>query len=200
MKCPNCGHEEPDGSAECHNCQIFFDKWRQRKPEPGTKPGQPPFFHGLACMTWSANRLYRVYILPGELVFIWAAAGGEGEKIMSSQFGLVGAVAASLMTTGDDENARRKDKLDHSRLEEIVADNENNFRAAREDLLEASLEPRSLWLILAYGQINHSGVFRFHHREKGKFALCLQSEEDMRVAAAHLPTALGGLLRVDVRP
>lgn len=200
MKCPNCGHEEPDGSAECRNCQIFFGKWRPREPEPNARPKQPPFFYGLACMTWSSNSLYRVYILPGELVFIWAATGGEGEKVMGRQFGLAGALAASLLTTGDDENALRKEKLDRSRLEELVADNGNNFRAARADFLEASLEPRSLWLAFAYAQISHAGVFRFRHREKGKFALCLQSEEDLRAAAAHLPTALGGLLRVAIRP
>ncbi|MBI4350377.1 MAG: hypothetical protein HY550_02960 [Elusimicrobia bacterium] len=198
MKCPNCGHEQPDGQAECGGCRLIFGKWRPRPSPPAAGSGQPPFFQGLACMTWSPNRLYRVYVLPGELAFVWAATGSEMEKVMGAQFGLLGALAASALTTSEEENARRKETLDRGSLDQIIADNEHNFRAPREDFLEASLEPRSLWLAFAYGQMGHKGVFRFRHREKGKMALCLPSEEDVRRAAVHLSTALGGLLRVEV--
>jgi hypothetical protein len=37
-----------------------------------------PFFHALAVFACKANRLYRIYVRQGELVFIWAGRGGEG--------------------------------------------------------------------------------------------------------------------------
>jgi hypothetical protein len=207
MKCPNCGHEQPDGATECVCCQVIFEKLQQRNAAKADAPKPPagqskklPFFHGLACMTWSSNRLYRVYILPGELVFIWAASGGDGEKIMGRQFGLVGALTAALTTTGEEENSHRREVMDGTALNDLISDNEHNFRATREDFLEASLEPRSLWLHMVYGQITHKGVFRFQHREKGKFALCIQTDEDLQLAAANLPAALGGKLHVAIQP
>jgi len=36
MKCPNCGHENAEGAAECLNCQIIFAKWT------GRSAAQPP--------------------------------------------------------------------------------------------------------------------------------------------------------------
>lgn len=199
MKCPNCGQEQPDGPVECLKCRIIFAKWRQRPAPQAARTGQPPFFHGLACMTWSPNRLYRVYVLPGELAFVWAATGTEMDRAMGAQFGLLGALAFSALATNEEENASRKETLDRSGLDQVIADNKHNFRAQRADFLEASVEPKSLWLAFAYGQAAHRGVFRFTHREKGKFALCLPSDEDVRAAALHLPTALGGLVRVEVR-
>lgn len=31
MNCPNCGHPEPDGSAECSGCGVIFAKWKARR-------------------------------------------------------------------------------------------------------------------------------------------------------------------------
>jgi hypothetical protein len=37
-----------------------------------------PYFHALAVFACKTNRLYRIYLRPNELVFIWAGKGGEG--------------------------------------------------------------------------------------------------------------------------
>jgi hypothetical protein len=34
MKCPNCGFEQADGSAECQMCRIVFSKFRARQERP----------------------------------------------------------------------------------------------------------------------------------------------------------------------
>lgn len=39
---------------------------------------RPPYFHALATFFCKSNRLYRIYVRPDELVFIWAGKGGEG--------------------------------------------------------------------------------------------------------------------------
>jgi len=38
MKCPNCGHENMDGAAECLNCQVIFSKLKERKETPQHEP------------------------------------------------------------------------------------------------------------------------------------------------------------------
>src|SRR3989338_4767617 len=38
MKCPNCGHENADGAAECLSCQVIFGKLRERKETPPPEP------------------------------------------------------------------------------------------------------------------------------------------------------------------
>ena len=40
MKCPNCGREQADGSAECSSCQVIFAKWA--KAHPLTTPDMFP--------------------------------------------------------------------------------------------------------------------------------------------------------------
>jgi len=150
-------------------------------------------------MTWSKNRVYRVYARPGELVFIWAADGSSGELAIAARAGgLLGSLIISALGTSEEENETRRKALDNSRLDDLLNDNEHNFCAGREDISEASLGPRSAWLALAYSQFGHKGVFRFRHRTKGAFRLCIQTEEELRVAARALPSALGGLLKVEL--
>ena len=36
------------------------------------------YLHALACFYCKRNRLYRIFIRPDELIFIWAGAGSEG--------------------------------------------------------------------------------------------------------------------------
>ncbi|MBI4351369.1 MAG: hypothetical protein HY550_08020 [Elusimicrobia bacterium] len=38
MKCPNCGHENADGAAECAKCQVIFGKLSARKAPPPAEP------------------------------------------------------------------------------------------------------------------------------------------------------------------
>lgn len=205
MKCPNCGYEQPDGSAECASCQIIFEKWRKlhgeptAQPKPPEKPVQPPFFYGMMTSRsfLRVNDLYRVYVLPGELVFIWAATGGEGEKAIQETLSIM-QIFGFLKSTTEEENARRLAVLDRTPLEDLIPDNEYNFRAAREDILEASLEPPSSVLRYIYMQVKQEAVFRFRHREKGKLRLCLMTEEDMRAARNHLRATLGDRLRINV--
>ncbi len=205
MKCPNCGYEQPDGSAECASCQIIFEKWRKLhggpagQPVPPEKPKQPPFFYGMMTSRslLRVNDLYRVYVLPGELVFIWAATGGEGEKAIQETLSIMW-IFGFLKSTTDEENAERLAVLDQTPLETLIPDNEYNFRAAREDILEASLEPPSNWLHFAFLQVKQAAVFRFRHRVKGKFRMCLLTEEDARAARGHLYSVLGDRLRVDI--
>ncbi|MBI4348784.1 MAG: hypothetical protein HY553_18240 [Elusimicrobia bacterium] len=202
MRCPNCGHAEADGARECSACQVIFEKWALRgaPPQPaGGGPVQaPPYFMALACMTWSSNRLYRVYHAPGELLFIWAGSGDDVSKAFAMQGGLLGyALAATLDPTS--KNQERARQLDASKPGDLVFEHEHSFRAAHTDVEEASLEPRSWWLAMAYMQPAHVGVLRLRHRERGSFQCCLMTAEDMKLALQRVPEALGASARIAAR-
>jgi hypothetical protein len=42
-----------------------------------------PFFHGLAAFKLKANRFYRIYVMPDELIFVYAGSGGEVASALS---------------------------------------------------------------------------------------------------------------------
>ena len=158
---------------------------------------QPPFFRGVAPFTWTPNRLYRVYILPGELVFIYAGSGGEVSAAVGAQFGLLGGLIAAAANPKR-KNEQRQQQLDSAGLDKLIADHKHNFRAPAADLSEVSIDPRSFWLAAMYSQPQHLGVFRFTHAEKGKMCLCIGAADDMKVAIENLPRALGDLVAVNV--
>lgn len=203
MRCPNCDHDEADGARECSVCQVIFEKWSRRAapqaaPSAAVRAEAPPYFMALACMTWSTNRLYRLYHKPGELIFVWAGSGDDASKAFAMQGGLLGyAIAASLDPTS--KNQERARQLDASKPEDLVFEHEHSFRASQADVVEASLGPRSWWLALAYMQPAHAGVLRLRHREKGSFQLCILTPQDMKLALDRVPQALGASVRVAVR-
>jgi hypothetical protein len=158
---------------------------------------QPPFFQGMAPFAWRPNRLYRVYVLPGELVFIYAGSGGELSAAAGAQFGLLGGLLAAA-TSPAKKNRERQQRLDGAQLDELVADHKHNFRAPATDLTGVSLDPRSFWLAAMYQQPSHAGVLRFTHVKKGKMQLCIGSVEEMKVAVESVPPALGGRVAVNV--
>ena len=60
----------------------------------------PPYFHALAAFACKSNRLYRIYVRPDELVFIWAGSSMEGvagAHAAGTANGLLGALLGILI-------------------------------------------------------------------------------------------------------
>jgi hypothetical protein len=155
-----------------------------------------PFVQGMAPFAWKPNRAYRVYILPGELIFIYTGSGGEISAAVGAQFGLIGGLLAAALSRKKDEPSQ--EPADAAALEEILRQHKHSFRAQASDILEASLDPYSFWLAAMYHQPGHVGALRFRHRDQGKLTLCFNTLEDMRTALEKLPAALGDSLTVNV--
>lgn len=155
-----------------------------------------PCFHGLAPFAWKSNRFYRVYLLPGELIFLCLKTGGEFSQAVRVQFGLVGTLVGEAIDQAK-KNKKTINQHDRVSIDELIAQHKNSFRARRNEFSEVSIDPKSLWLTYSYSH-PHAGVLRFKHAEQGKMTLLLETVEDMRAVVQHLPAVLGFQVAVNV--
>ncbi len=156
----------------------------------------PPFFTGIAVSNWSGNRRYRVYVLRGELVFVYAGSAGDVERAVGEAFGAIGAViAGAAMSKQQKSQDERLEGLD---VQQLVAAHKHNFRAAPVHLSECSIDPFSYWIAALYSRPDYAGILRFTHSEKGKIILCIESVGDMKMAIEKVPHSLGSQVAINV--
>src|SRR5260221_1615906 len=163
----------------------------------------PPYFHALAVFACKANRLYRIYLRPNELVFIWAGKGGEGlagASAVSQRGGLHSVLGNALQSALDPskKNDARRDVLDHTPLDQLVSDHPNNLIAPVEGFEEIRICPRSDGHARAYSDHHHQALLRLRHRTLGQYRLGITSLHDTQVALTELPRILGEKCHVEV--
>jgi hypothetical protein len=165
----------------------------------------PPYFHALAVFACKSNRLYRIYIRPDELVFIWAGSGMEevaGARAASAAHGLLGVLLGALfakMLDPTKKNAARKALLDGTALEQLIGDHPKNLRAPINEFEEVRIAPRSDRHARAYSDHGHQALLYLRHRSLGKYRLGIASVEDARNALKELPPILGEVCRVEMQ-
>jgi hypothetical protein len=157
----------------------------------------PPFFSAIEPRAWSANRLYRVYVLPRELVCVWAGKGNDLALSLGAQGGLIGGLLAAATSPGK-KNASRKEELDTRPLAELRADHKHNFAVRVEDIEDAEIVPASFWFRMSYSAIAPVGLLRVRSGGRGRLTLALTTNEDMRQALELLPRLLGARLEVSL--
>jgi hypothetical protein len=164
----------------------------------------PPYFEGLAVFACKSNRLYRIYVRPDELIFIWAGSGTEGATgahAGGAAHGLLGALLGALIAKALDptkKNAARKAVLDSTPLEQLIDDHPKNLRAPINEFLEVRIGPRSHWHASTYSDHAHQALLHLRHRYLGKYRLGLSSVEDVAVALEELPRVFGDMCQVDI--
>ncbi len=158
-----------------------------------------PFFHARATYAFKPNRYYRVYLTPGELVFV-EAGPGDGRQVatqLAVQGGLVGGLIGGLIAKQMQKKASaRAQELDATGPEEIVRladEGKHNFRTPTSEIDEASVEPPGL-----KNSGTYAGRLRLQHRARGKMTLEVQTVDDMRTVLEALPALLGDVLKVGV--
>lgn len=157
----------------------------------------PPSFYGLATFCCKANRLYRVYLLPDEMVFIWAGKGGEGVAgalaTARGGHGPTAAMGEALARWLDptDVNQARLEVLERKPLEELLEDHPLNLRAPLAGFEEVRIRERSDFHARAFSDHGHQALLHLRHRSLGKLRLGLAMVEDVQVAAKELPRFLG---------
>jgi hypothetical protein len=162
------------------------------------------YFHALAVFACRANRLYRIYLRPHELVFIWAGKGGEGlagARAVSQRGGLHSVLGNALHTALDPakKNDARRDVLDGTPLDLLVSDHPNNLVAPVEGFEEVRICPRSDRHARISSDHHHQALLRLKHRTLGKYRLGIASLDDTRVALTELPRILGNRCCVEIQ-
>jgi len=162
-----------------------------------------PFFHALAVFACKFNRLYRIYIRPTELVFIWAGKGGEGlagARAVSRRGGLHSLLGGALQSILDPSkrNEARREALDRAPLDLLISDHRKNFRAAVFEFDEVRIGPRSDGHARAYSDHGHQALLYLRHRTLGKYRLGIASLRDTQIALKELPRIFGDKCRVEI--
>jgi hypothetical protein len=155
---------------------------------PGLSEKRPYFL-----ATWAGLR-YRVYALPGELVFIYVGSGDIFERAVGSHFGAIRALNANAARTKQEQLER----VNGDGLDDLISAHKHNLRVPSSELSEVRLDPRSFWVAAFHDQRHHVAVFRFVHSKKGRITLCIDSVDDLKVALLKVPLALGHQVSIDV--
>lgn len=158
---------------------------------------RPPYFHALATFFCKSNRLYRIYVRPDELVFIWAGKGGEGTagadavaKGPNAARGVLGAALRSLLDPSE-ANQARKEVLDRTPLDELIGDNPMNLRAPLDGFEEVVIRGRSDSHARAFSDHRHQAILQVRHQSLGKFRFGISTVGDVKVAMEELPRVFG---------
>ncbi len=214
IACPGCERVIPiEGRPSwCPHCGADLQRDADRtgpaaapeRSKQDTKPfAQPPFFHG------KAERTYRIFVLPDELLFLDAPSPNDrgGAENVARGFGLMGglvggmiggAIADSLAAGQQAEARRRRDDLDRAPTDELqeMADAERrSFRAEVASFREASIVALTFWERL-FTQ-NTAARLHFDHADRGRVTLVLPTPADVRQAIEHLSPVLGDKLKVN---
>jgi len=151
-------------------------------------------FNARAIFTWSADRVYRVYVQDDALYFIRIGGQGLGTAL-GAGFGMVGALVGQ--TLEERAAVKRGAKLAAQDVEgpqSLLDRHKDNFRVLPGDAQSSSIEPPA--------------TFPGHGPQVGRWLLALRDKKltlefpemvDMEVALAHLPRFFGERLQVNVR-
>ena len=156
-----------------------------------------PFFHALAVFKCRFNSLYRIYVCPNELVFIWAGKGGEGlvgARAVSQSGGLESIIigrALQWLLSPSKANEARREALDQTPLFHLIGDHPKNFRAAADEFEEVRIGPRSDGHARAYSDHGHQALLFLRHRTMGKYRLGISYLHDTQIAITELSRVFG---------
>ena len=161
------------------------------------------YFHALACFFCKRNRLYRIFIRPDELVFIWAGNGSEGlagARAVAARGGggaLIGNALESALNPAK-KNHSRLQVLDHTTIDQLIRDHRENIRTFIADFEKVRIRPRSDHHARAFSDHGHQERLFLRHRTLGKYRLGLASLHDTQVAFKELPRVFGDRCHVEI--
>ena len=143
-------------------------------------------FNGRLVSALSADRLYRVRIDRGEILFI-QIGGQEIGQAIALQFGLLGAlIYAPIKRKAQAKLEARIRDLDAQPSSTNLATGDHDFRATASDFESSALQAAPA--IGGHGK--HFGRWVLRLRGQKPMTLQVESEDDMRRALEALPLAI----------
>lgn len=158
------------------------------------KPAAVPYFHGTLATLWSPRLFYRVFVLPGELMFFFL---GSTRDVSKSQAPTMGGLrnGSSYRTK---ENLPIFDVPSEAALQETLAKNKNHFRVPQSELQFAKIDRPLRWTSWIRRLSSHPGTLHIQHPVAGSQILCFNSIDDMRVAIIGLPMLVSDQISIQV--
>jgi hypothetical protein len=200
-RCQYCGKEYADNVTVC-----LIDGQpvvaRKTNPETSSKTAVVPradpqaAFYATLVLPISASGVYRIYIRSGDLIFIMIEGGTT--SILNSIHGLLGPLGAIiplfLWLFGRHRTRDWKRRVAEADPEDLIRENEKNFRLHLSEIREATLEPPSFW------QLHGKQVGQLHLliRQNETMRLELGSPDDLETARQLLTPLLHSTFRVNL--
>jgi hypothetical protein len=192
------GYLDTYGHTRCAGAQTA----PRPRGEPNV-PSQPPYFQARATFVFRRNRLYRVYVRPGELLFL--DAGPEPQPHLAAAAGvsggLLGALVGWFLLFGRQKKAEaRRQELDRADTRELqrMALEKPNLQAAAIELSELRIELPGFWHRLSYPGQQRVALLRFKHFDLGQWTLEFPTLDDLHQALETLTPILGDRLAVRI--
>jgi hypothetical protein len=162
-----------------------------------TEPnGAPRYFEAIELGTLTANKRYRVYVSPEELVGVWAGKAVDDTQAMAMHGGLIGGLVGGLLAaSAAKKRGQRAAELDSKSLEELRTDHKHNFAIPVNDIESAEITPSTFWIRINFASIKHVGLLRLSASGRKRKTLAILSNDDMHEAINLLTPPLGQSLR-----
>jgi len=142
-------------------------------------------FNARLVSIWTPDRLYRVYIVRGEMFLIRIGGQGGFAQGVASQFGLLGAYLLKAHNRRSAAKlAARVAELDRLAPSVHLSTHKHNLHVMASSVERSALEPAPV--IGAHGE--HCGRWRLKVRDAGERLFQLETPEDMMAAHELLPT------------
>jgi len=137
---------------------------------------------------------YRVYAQSGEFYFIYLGGLGQTARVVTAQFGLIGALIGSAMKKRAQKQADAVlQRAEGQDLETLLRENKKSFKVYIPEITEAVMEPPALFAM--HGK--QTGRWNFKLRDGKKFRFEFETIEAMQAAMNLLPRLLNATLHVN---
>lgn len=191
-RCQYCGKEYTDKMAVCPvDGKPLID------PEAIPRPtADRTVFQATLTSPVSLSGQYRIYVRGDDLIFICIEAATR--SILNSIHGFLGPLGAviplCLWLFSRPKTKDWKERLETTDPEDLIQDDEKNFRLHLSEVREAALDPPSNWRYSG----KSAGCLKLRVRQDEKMKLELATSDDVETARRLLALRLPSLLQINV--
>ena len=189
-RCQYCGKTYADKLTVCPaDGQPLID------PEAAaSRAGDPSMFRaGLSAPASRAGK-YQVYVRGGDLIFILTESARFA--ILNSIHGFLGPfgvfIPLALWLFSQHQPKDRKQRLEAADPEDLIRDDERNFRLHLSEIREATLDPASFWRL---SRIKAVACLTLLVRQNERLKLELSSPADVAIIRRLISPKLAGILK-----
>lgn len=157
--------------------------------------GKPPVFNARFIAAMSFDKLYRVYAVGEQLVFIRIGGQGGFRDGLTHPLGIVGLLLRSAIGKRAEKKKKAQlEAVDQTGPEQLLPRHADNFRLGAAEVRDAAVDPPTFFA--THGP--HVGRWQLNLADGRRLNFQFETTEDMRVALDLLPGLFLSGFRVNV--